>query len=453
MKIKHNSAFRLFAYGKDKDKYQIRLRVTFNGQRIDLSTGCQINSIDAWNPELEVVRSGYSGPRGETATSINGELHNIKDQMDTTFKYFEAIDKIPTPSEVIRKYKERLGGTIPQRPAPEPKKEMKPKAPGFFEIFDMFMKECGEKNSWTDATFEKMKAMRVDLKAFKGNVSFDDLTESTLTRFVAYMRDSKKLHTPRRKKSERNGDDSSDLIGLKNSTIDKKLGYLRWFLNWATDRGYNTNLAYKSFHPTLKKTQKQVIYLTKEEIGKIRNLEFDRGHAYLEPVRDVFLFLCFSGLRHSDVSNLKKGDIKQQGFESVNIKTGDRVLIEYNNTTTAILAKYKEIPFKNNNALPTYTNQALNRDIKELCRIAGINDEILVVSFKGSERIEERHPKWKLVGTHTGRRTFIVNALSFGIAPNVVMKWTGHNDYKAMQPYIDIADSIKAESMTKFNDL
>ena len=101
--------FRLFAYGKDKDKYQIRLRVTFNGQRIDLSTGCQINSIDAWNPKLEVVRSWYSGPRGETATSINGELHNIKDQMDTTFKYFEAIDKIPTPSEVIRKYKERLG--------------------------------------------------------------------------------------------------------------------------------------------------------------------------------------------------------------------------------------------------------------------------------------------------------------------------------------------------------
>ena len=43
-----------------------------------------------------------------------------------------------------------------------------------------------------------------------------------------------------------------DLVGLKNSTIEKKLGYLRWFLNWATDRGYNTNLDYKKFHPTLK---------------------------------------------------------------------------------------------------------------------------------------------------------------------------------------------------------
>ena len=40
-----------------------------------------------------------------------------------------------------------------------------------------------------------------------------------------------------------------------------------------------------------------------------------------------------------------------------------------------------------------------------------------------------------------------------GISPNIVMKWTGHSDYKAMKPYIDIVDSIKAESMTKFNNL
>ena len=62
-------------------------------------------------------------------------------------------------------------------------------------------------------------------------------------------------------------------------------------------------------------------------------------------------------------------------------------------------------------------------------------------------------PKWELVGTHTGRRTFIVNALSLGITPNIVMKWTGHSDYKAMKPYIDIVDSIKASSMTKFDGL
>ena len=35
----------------------------------------------------------------------------------------------------------------------------------------------------------------------------------------------------------------------------------------------------------------------------------------------------------------------------------------------------------------------------------------------------------------------------------VVMKWTGHSDYKAMKPYIDIADNIEANAMNKFNQL
>jgi len=202
--------------------------------------------------------------RGEAALSINNELRNIKDQMDSTFKFFEAIDQIPTPSQLQKKYEDRLNGSVPQKPAPEPnKKERKPKEHDFFKVYVMFLKECGEKNAWTEATFEKMEAMRVDLTTFKKNIKFSDLTEATLTEFVAYMRDSKKLRTPRKKKGERDDYDQEDLVGLKNSTIEKKLDYLRWFLNWATDRGYNTNLDYKKFHPHLKMTQRKVIYLTK----------------------------------------------------------------------------------------------------------------------------------------------------------------------------------------------
>ena len=33
------------------------------------------------------------------------------------------------------------------------------------------------------------------------------------------------------------------------------------------------------------------------------------------------------------------------------------------------------------------------------------------------------------------------------------MKWTGHSDYKAMKPYIDVADTIKANYMKKFNNV
>ena len=33
------------------------------------------------------------------------------------------------------------------------------------------------------------------------------------------------------------------------------------------------------------------------------------------------------------------------------------------------------------------------------------------------------------------------------------MKWSGHSGYQTMTPYIDIVDSIKASSMTKFDGL
>ena len=71
----------------------------------------------------------------------------------------------------------------------------------------------------------------------------------------------------------------------------------RWFLNWATDRGYNTNTAYETFRPTLKSTQKKVIYLTKEEILKMKNLVLPEGKEYLDPIRDVFLIGTLANFR------------------------------------------------------------------------------------------------------------------------------------------------------------
>ena len=69
-------------------------------------------------------------------------------------------------------------------------------------------------------------------------------------------------------------------------------------------------MAYKTFRPTLKATQKKVIYLSKAELQQLKQLVIPPGYSHLEPIRDVFLFCCFSGLRHSDVYNLKRNDIK-----------------------------------------------------------------------------------------------------------------------------------------------
>ena len=135
------------------------------------------------------------------------------------------------------------------------------------------------------------------------------------------------------------------------------------------------------------------------------------------------------------------------------MKTADTLKIELNKYASSILKKYKRQSFPRERVLPVLSNQRMNEYLKEMAEIIGLNSPETVTYYKGNERIDEVYPKWQLIGTHTGRRTFICNALMLGIAPQIVMKWTGHSDYKAMKPYIDIVDSIKASEMTKLDKL
>lgn len=453
MKLRYNIAFKLRPYGKEKNLFQIRIRATFNGERIDLATGCKINDKSVWDEESQRVVSGYRGPNGDTDKTINSILRDQHDQLELAFQYFEVNDIVPTTKQIVQKYQVKTQGWIPQQPKKEEKKEDKAIAPSLYKAFDLFVEESGEKNAWTKATFQKMASLKEDLLAFDPNLQFADLVDTELTRFVRFLRDEKKLKTPRKKKGDRDKYDEEDLVGLKNSTIEKKLSFLKWFLNWATIKGYNSNMAYKIYRPTLKQTQKRVIYLNEEELKKLNAFVIPPEKSYLEPVRDVFIFCCFSGLRHSDAYNLRLSDIKDDHIEVTTQKTSDSLIIELNDVTKRILQKYKDAQFPEKKALPVIQNQPMNRDIKELCRLAEIDEPIRVTTFKGNVRKDEVLPKWQLVGTHTGRKTFIVMALSHGIAPNTVMKWTGHADYKSMKPYIDIVDSVKAREMNKFNSI
>ncbi len=453
MILKRQITYKLRPYGSKKTTYQIQMNVTFNAERLRFSTGCQVTDPNAWDEAGEFVVAGYRGPKGDTDVSINNTLRTQRDQMDTVFKFFEVNEINPSVSQVSEKYMERLKGVVPKKPDPAEEKKTRKREPSFWQVFESFVSECGEKNAWTEATFEKMAALKEDLASYKKDVKFSDLDESGLTAFVRYLREEKVLRTPRKKKGEREDYDHEDITGLKNSTIRKKLDFLSWFLNWATDHGYNNNMAYKKFRPTLKATQKKVIYLSKPELERLKTMELPQGYSYLEPVRDVFLFCCFSGLRHSDAFNLRRNDIKYDHIEITTVKTADSISIELNSVTRAILDKYKGVDFAGNKALPVIQNQPMNRDLKELCKLAGMNEQIRITTYSGNQRKDEIREKWELVGTHTGRRTFIVNCLSLGIPPNVVMKWTGHSDYKAMKPYIDIVDSIKASEMTKLDSI
>lgn len=375
------------------------------------------------------MKNGCTNKLKQSASEINTALLGYYTELQEIFKRFEVAEIVPSPAEVKEAFNNRYGQNEKTELAST---DMSNVPSNFYEAFDDFVRVCGRQNDWTHSTFEKFAAVKNHLKNFRSELSFEFFDEEGLTEYVQYLREEREM---------------------RNSTIGKQLSFLKWFLRWSFKQGMHSNNAYDTFKPKLKDTQKKIIFLTWEELNRLREFKIPPTKQALERVRDVFLFQCFTGLRYSDVFNLRRSDIKGDHIEVTTVKTSDSLIIELNDHSRAILEKYKDVEFENDKALPVITNQKINDYLKELAELAEINEPVRQTYYKGNERIDEVTPKYALLGTHAGRRTFICNALALGIPPQVVMKWTGHSDYKAMKPYIDIADDIKANAMSKFNQL
>ena len=428
MNIKRNIIFTLESRKKDGvlivENVPIRMRVNFASKRIEFTTGYRIDAAK-WDTDKQRVRNGCTNKLKQSASEINASLLGYYTEVQEIFKKFEVEDIMPTPEQI----KEAFNAL--HKPIEEVK-QRKSTPNAFYKAFDEFVRDCGRQNDWTDSTYEKFSAVKNHLMNFRDGLTFDFFDEKGLNDYVTYLRDVKEM---------------------RNSTIGKQLSFLKWFLRWAFKKGVHQNNAYDSYKPKLKSTQKKIIFLTWEELNKLREFEIPAAKQALDRVRDVFLFQCFTGLRYSDVFNLRRSDIKGDHIEVTTVKTSDSLIIELNNHSKAILDKYKDVAFEDDKVLPVITNQKMNDYLKELAELAGIDEPVRQTYYRGNERIDEVTPKYALLGTHAGRRTFICNALALGIPPQVVMKWTGHSDYKAMKPYIDIADDIKANAMSKFNQL
>ena len=428
MNIKRNIIFTLESRKKDGvlivENVPIRMRVNFASKRIEFTTGYRIDAAK-WDTDKQRVRNGCTNKLKQSASEINASLLGYYTEVQEIFKKFEVEEIMPTPEQI----KEAFNAL--HKPIEEVK-QRKSTPNAFYKAFDEFVRDCGRQNDWTDSTYEKFAAVKNHLMNFRDGLTFDFFDEKGLNDYVTYLRDVKEM---------------------RNSTIGKQLSFLKWFLRWAFKKGLHQNNAYDSYKPKLKSTQKKIIFLTWEELNKLREFEIPAAKQALDRVRDVFLFQCFTGLRYSDVFNLRRSDIKGDHIEVTTVKTSDSLIIELNKHSKAILDKYKDVAFEDDKVLPVITNQKMNDYLKELAELAGIDEPVRQTYYRGNERIDEVTPKYALLGTHAGRRTFICNALALGIPPQVVMKWTGHSDYKAMKPYIDIADDIKANAMSKFNQL
>ena len=410
----------------------IRVSISIAGDRFVTSIGYNIPK-DKWDTDAHQVKRGCSNSRGDTYTTINARISEIEAhfadiEVDLERKKIETVD-------IREEWALKFGR----------KKNGEEEKIDFFSRMEEFTKDAGKRNRWTPAVYEKFNALQNHIRSFKPKATFEDFNEEGLTDLIRYYEN---VQVAGKKYSD--GRDTR-VFGMKNSTIKRQLGFIKMFLKWAESKGYHTNKEYKYYKPKFKTTENKVVFLEWEELMTVYNKEFPEEKKYLDRARDVFCFCCFTSLRYSDVANLKRSNVFKNHIEVTTIKTHDSLTIELNDFSRAILKKYAKEEFPNNKALPVISNQRMNDYVKEVGELCEINEPVTKTYFKGNKRIEEVYPKYALMGTHTGRRTFISNAIMMGIPPQTVMKWTGHSDYKAMKPYIEIADKAKADAMGLFN--
>ena len=395
MIIKRNCIF-LLDKEKSKSDAKLRYRIKWNGNTVSFNVGYRVD-IDKWSPDGQRCKNNTTHSTKKVHSSvINKAIQSYEDICDNIFFIFEQKEIIPTPDEFKDEFNQRLGKKVKRQRT-------------LFEYHTEFMIEQGKESQWEESTYKEHRTIHRRLKDFAPDLEFEDLTKQGLSMFVDYM------HTvPINSKKK----------GLKNSSIRKNLDNLKWFLRWATEKGYNKELAFTTFQPKLKEVKNTVVYLTWDELMLIYNFTPSSTRSNLEKVKDVFCFCCFTSLRYSDVANLKRSNVFEDYILVTTIKTYDTLRIELNKYSKAILEKYKDEEYENNLALPVISNQKMNDGLKELGELCGINEPVSITYYKGSERIDEVYKKYELLTTHCGRRTFISNAIMLGIPPEVVMKWT-----------------------------
>lgn len=236
---------------------------------------------------------------------------------------------------------------------------------------------------------------------------------------------------------------SYEIKKVKQNYFAKVIKVLKSFLNWATDKGYNTKRDFEKFKAS--EHDIDIVYLTFKELMTLYEKEFDT--ARLSHVRDFYCMGCFTGLRFSDLSKLHLANISEDRIVlSIQKTKTQNHAIKLNKYAKAILEKYKGTIYE---PLPVISSQKFNEYIKNCCEIAEINQPFTTHWYVGSKKKTLTQPKHKFITSHTARKTFITNSLLLGMEPKAIKKIANIKKDAVLDKYMKVTEAFTDEQMDK----
>jgi integrase len=366
---------------------------------------------------------------------FNIYLNYVETTIDKTLLYFETKGITPTKDklrvELDRILKPNKINVIDPNEIPR----------DFIPFIEHFIKTTSRKPN----TIKSYITLKNNLLAYQNHrnitLSFDKIDIDFYNDFIDYLTKPTNSKTKLGKTATK--------AGLSKNTIGTRIKILKTFLAAANDRGIIVPSDYtkKSFKKPSEETFS--IYLTESELMQMYN-KSDMPK-YLENVKDLFLIGCYTGLRFSDLSKLKKENITSDGTISIKAeKTEKTVVVPIHPIVRQIFEKY-------NYQLPKIpANQNFNDYIKIVAERAKINELVTIERSKGIFVVGQTTEKYKLVTSHTARRSFATNAFLADMPSISIMKITGHKTEAAFMRYIKMSakdNAIKMQSHKFFNQM
>jgi len=295
----------------------------------------------------------------------------------------------------------------------------------FFAVYDKFMTEkinnkTGKPNA--TSTIERYRYNKKLLQGFEESegvkLNFNQIDKKFYNTFINYCTSNKTHFT---------------------NTLSRNIGLFKTFMNWAVLNRYTYKQDFQEFK-NIKKEITDEVALSKEQVMEIFNFDFSNNQR-LERVRDLFVFGCFTGMRYSNYSKMKKNDIIDSHIKVRDVKDNRKQLnIPLNDYSSYLLKKYDY-------RLPEISNQKFNVYIKEVIKIVGYTEDIKKTSKLGNEIIETVTPFYKRISSHTARRSFITIMKTEKVPDKIIMGFTGHKSLEVFNQYYKPNDIEKVDFM------
>lgn len=221
--------------------------------------------------------------------------------------------------------------------------------------------------------------------------------------------------------------------GYAQNTIQRELAFVKTFCKHARYLGLETSPQLDGLR--LDKVKAEKIYLTIEELEAIEKQTFKND--YLNNARDWLIISCYTGQRISDFLRFTKDMIRIENgksfLEFTQRKTGKVMTVPLHPKVLQILEK------RNGDFPRRISDQRYNEYIKEVCKLAGLNQPTQggkqEMTEHGIRKVSGIYPKWQLVSSHIGRRSFATNF--YGKIPTTYLIYiTGHSSEAMFLNYI-----------------